>query len=210
MACAICKTRREKRHCPGVQGDICAICCGEQREETIDCPLDCEYLQIAHRHEALEKKDPAGMPNAEVRITNDFLRKNVELVIALQHAILVASIARNAIDNDVKEALDGLARTYKTLGSGLYYESRPANPIAGAIFDAIQERVAELRKAENERGVHKILDSQILNVVVLLQQMEYAFNNGRRRGRCFLENLRNTLEDVAQEQTPAPTSLLVS
>jgi hypothetical protein len=211
MACAICKTRREKRHCPGVQGEICAICCGEQREETVDCPLDCEYLQIGHQHEALAKKDPAGVPNPEVRISREFLKKNVELVMALQHAIVVAAVERNAIDYDVKEALDGLTRTYKTLDSGLYYESRPSNPMAAAIFDAIQQRVAEIRKAEEERGVHKLLNSQVFTILVLLQHMEYAFNNGRKRGRCFLENLVTTMADVAQSQPPGPTSsLLVS
>jgi hypothetical protein len=210
MACAICKTRREKRHCPGLPGEICAICCGEQREETIDCPLECEYLQNAHEHESREKKDPAGMPNPRFRISEDFLQKNVELIMTLQHAILVAALQRNAIDNDVKEALDGLARTYKTLDSGLYYESPPANPLAAAIFDGVQERVSEIRKAENERGVHKILDTQVHTVLVFLQQMEYAFNNDRKRGRCFLDNLRASLAGVVDERQPDPASLIVS
>ena len=210
MACAICKTRREKRHCPGVQGEICAICCGEQREETVKCPLDCEYLQIGHQHEALVRKDPAGVPNAGVKITREFLQKNVELVMVLQHAIVGAALQRDAIDNDVKEGLDGLVRTYQTRGSGLYYESRPVNPMAAAIFDAIQQRVAEMRNAENERGVHKILDSQVLNILILLQHMEYAFNNGRRMGRCFLENLVTTMADFDDPAEAKSTSLIVS
>jgi len=210
MACAICKTRREKRHCPGVQGEICAICCGEQREETINCPLSCEYLQMAHHHEALEKKDPAGVPNADTRITQEFLQTNVQLVVALQHALLLGAVQTNAVDNDVKEALDGLVRTYKTLDSGLYYDSRPTNPMAGGIFDAIQARVAEIRKLENDRGVHKLLESQIQKVLILLQQMEYAFNNRRSRGRCFLDNLQATLGDLAESQQPDPAQLIVS
>ena len=210
MACAICKTRREKRHCPGVEGEICAICCGEQREETVACPLDCEYLQIAHQHESLVRKDPAGMPNHDFRITRDFLKKNVELIMTMQQALLVASLSRDAIDHDIKEALDGLVRTYKTLESGLYYESRPANPTAAAVFDGMQQRVAEIRKAEDERGVHKVTDTQVITVLVFLQQMEYAFNNGRRRGRCFLDNLRNTMEGVVDQPQPSSGSLLVS
>jgi hypothetical protein len=209
MACAICKTRREKRHCPGVQGEICPICCGEQREETVACPLDCEYLRIAHEHEGLEKKDPAGMPDPKFRISQDFLRKNVELVMTLQLSLLKAALRVHAIDNDVKEALGGLARTYRTLESGLYYESRPTNPMAAAIFDAIRDRVADMRKDEDARGVHKLLDSQVLSLVVFLQQMEYAFNNGRARGRCFIGNLRTTLSGVVEETPPAATSLIV-
>jgi hypothetical protein len=210
MACAICKTRREKRHCPGVRDEICAICCGEEREETVACPLDCEYLHIAHHQETRERKDPAAMPNHDFRISQAALEKNLELIMAMQLAILVPALDRNAIDNDVKQALDGLVRTYKTLDSGLYYDSRPANPIAAAIFDAVQQRVTELRQAENERGVHKILDSQVLTVLVFLQQMEYTFNNDRKRGRCFIDNLRTTMAGVPYGQEPDPSPLIVS
>ena len=45
MNCAICETRRPRRYCPGVRGEICAICCGTAREVTVDCPLDCPYLR---------------------------------------------------------------------------------------------------------------------------------------------------------------------
>jgi hypothetical protein len=210
MACAICNVRREKRHCPGLPGEICAICCGEQREETINCPLDCEYLQQAHLNEVKEAKDPAGVPNRDIRISRGFLEKNVELVIALQHALLIGALENDAIDNDVKEALQGLAQTYKTLGSGLVYESRPSNPIAGAIYDSIQRRVTDIRQAENERGVHKLQDSQLLSIVVFLQQMEYAFNNGRKRGRSFLHNLGATMASVASQQRSEQSSLIVS
>jgi hypothetical protein len=210
MACAICNIRREKRHCPGLPGEICAICCGEQREETISCPLDCEYLQLAHLSESRDTKDPAGIPNRDFRLSRDFLEKNVELVIALQHALLVGAIENNAIDNDVKEALDGLVRTYRTLGSGLVYESRPSNPIAGLVYDAIQRRVTEIRDSENERGVHKLQDTQVLSIVVFLAQMEYAFNNGRKRGRSFLHNLGATMASIAAQQRPETSPLIVS
>lgn len=194
----------------GGSGEICAICCGEEREETVNCPLDCEYLQIAHTQEGREKKDPAGLPNRDVRVTQEFLVKNIEFVTAVQLALVGTAMGNNAIDNDVKEALDGLVRTYRTLGSGLYYESKPVNPIAAALFDVVQQRVAEVRQGENERGVHKLLDSQILSILVFLQQMEYTFNNGRKRGRAFLENLRSAMAEVLHQPEPDPGSLIVS
>ena len=207
MACAICKTRREKRHCPGVQGEICTVCCGTQREETIDCPLDCEYLQMSRLHENLDK-DAAGMPNRGFPIPEDFLTKNVQLIEVMQHAILNVALERNGVDFDIRDALDGLVRTYKTLGSGLYYESRPSNPIAAAIFDGVQQRVTEIRNLETERRMHKLHDSQFLTVFVFLQQLEYALNNGRKRGRSFMEELFDT---VAQyEEEPAPSPLIIS
>jgi hypothetical protein len=209
MACAICKTRREKRHCPGVQGEICTLCCGTQREETIDCPLDCEYLQTAHLYEDLSK-DPAGMPNRDFPVPEDFVKKNAHLITVIQHAILKPALERNAVDFDIREALDGLVRTYQTLGSGLYYESRPSNSIAAAIFDGVQQRIEEIRKLETERGLHKLRDSEFLTVFVFLQQLEYVLNNGRKRGRSFLENLVDGIAQLGEEEQPASSSLLIS
>jgi len=208
MPCAICKTRREKRHCPGIQGEICTLCCGTQREETVDCPLDCEYLQLAHKYENPEK-DPTAMPNRDFAIPEDFAKKNKQLITVMEHAIFKVAIERNAIDFDIREALGGLIRTYRTLGSGLFYESRPANPIAAAIFDGVQQRVAEIRKLETERGLHKVLDSQFLTVFVLLQRLEYIFSNGRKRGRGFLGNIYGTMSGLVRQEQPA-SSLIIS
>ena len=41
MSCPICEKRPAKRFCPAKGEKICAICCGEGREVTIDCPMDC-------------------------------------------------------------------------------------------------------------------------------------------------------------------------
>ncbi|MGH9554722.1 MAG: hypothetical protein ACRD2Y_02770, partial [Terriglobales bacterium] len=61
LSCAICETRTEKRFCPAVHGKICAVCCGTQREVTLDCPSTCPYLLQARQHEkrrSLEAIDP--------------------------------------------------------------------------------------------------------------------------------------------------------
>ena len=211
MACAICTTRREKRHCPGIQGEICTVCCGSQREETIDCPPDCEYLQSARAHE-LPNNDPAGLPNREIYISDDFVQKNFPLIAMMQHALLEGAMSRNAVDFDAREAIGSLIRTYQTLGSGLYYESRPSNPIAGAIYDTVQRRVEEMRKEENERGIHKLQDSQLLTVFVFLQRLEYALNNQRKRGRAFIGSLIDSLSQMAgpPDQPAAPSSLIIA
>jgi len=143
-------------------------------------------------------------------MTGDFLRKNMDLIIAVQHAVLTAAVRRNASDSDAKEALTGLVRTYQTLESGLYYESRPANPIAGAIFDAVQEHVAEVRKLEDERGMHKTTDGQVRSILLFLQQMEYAYSNDRKRSRGFLDWLRTAVAEIAEMRQSDPASLIVS
>src|SRR5512135_3645036 len=51
VSCAICHERREKRFCPAVHDRICPICCGTEREVTLDCPSQCPYLQQARKNE---------------------------------------------------------------------------------------------------------------------------------------------------------------
>ena len=134
MACALCNTRREKRHCPGVRGKSARSAAAPSARKQSTVRWTASICTRAYTGRPGEK-DPAGLPNRDFRVTQEFLVKNIEFVTAVQLAILGTAMGNNAIDNDVKEALDGLVRTYRTLGSGLYYESRPVNPIAAAMFD---------------------------------------------------------------------------
>src|SRR5580658_1825561 len=108
MSCAICQTRRPRRSCPGVHGDICAICCGQQREVTVDCPSDCEYLQEARKHEPPAEVDPATMGNPDILVTKPFLESNAMLLLAMSIVMIDAARERSAVDSDVRDALAGL------------------------------------------------------------------------------------------------------
>jgi hypothetical protein len=188
--CAICKTRKARRFCLGVNSEICSICCGTEREQSIDCPLECEYLREAHRHESVPEFDPATAPNGDIRVTEEFLEANQALVILLSSALASGALGAKAVtDFDIREALESLIRAYRALQSGLYYEGLPANPYAAAIHEAVQERVADLRKRETEAtgSATTIRDSTVLTVLVFLQRLEFSNNNGRKRSRAFLD-----------------------
>jgi hypothetical protein len=211
MACAICETRRPRRFCPGVRGDICSICCGTEREVTVDCPLDCEYLQEARRHDKPVETDPSTWPNQDIQVSEQFLADHEELLMAVGRIIAVAAFeASNTIDFDVREALESLIRTYRTLESGVYYETLPPNPMAANLHRAVQEGTAEFRRAEQQRiGISHTRDADVLRVLVFLQRIELDRNNGRRRGRAFLDGLRGFYEDApADAGTPPPPLIL--
>jgi hypothetical protein len=92
----------------------------------------------------------------------------------------------------------------------LYYESLPANPLAAGLCRAIQDAAAEFRKAEAERlGIHKTSDSTILGLLVFLQHFEMSYNNGRRRGRAFLDALMELYPAELAAEPPAPSSLIL-
>jgi hypothetical protein len=203
MSCSICQTRRPRRFCPGVRGDICSLCCGTEREVTVDCPFDCEFLREARRHEKPEA-DPALVPNQDIRLTEKFVEEHQDLLMFLGRTIVdVALSIDGAVDFDVREALDSLIRTYRTLQSGVYYESLPQNPLAAGIHQGVQRALAEYRGAETQRlGMSRTRDADVLGILVFLQRVEFDHNNGRRRGRAFLD----ALSTYSREPEPAGPS----
>jgi hypothetical protein len=209
MVCAICEIRRPKRFCPGVRGEICSLCCGAEREVSVHCPLDCGYLQDARKHDKTPPVNPDEFPNQDIRVTDEFLHENEDLLVVLGRGIMTAALQADAIDNDVREALDALIRTYRTLQSGVYYETRPQNPLARAICIGVQNCLAELRRTEQESGgITRTRDAQVLGLLVFLQRLELDRNNGRRLGRAFIDFLRTFFAPHDVQQTAAP-SLIV-
>ncbi len=199
--CVLCEKRKPRRYCPGVRGDICAPCCGAEREMTVDCPLDCEYLRDARLHEKERDVDPREFPHLDIKITEDFLRANQELYLISTHFLLESVLAtQSAVDADVREALEAIVRTFRTLDSGLVYETRPSNPYAAEIQERFQKRLDGFReKIAEDTGVHSIRNSDLLGILVFLQRLEIQHNNGRRRGRAYIDFLRGYFPSTAKE-----------
>jgi len=190
--CRLCETRRPRRYCPGVRGDICAPCCGQEREVTVECPLDCEYLLEARAHDKPPDVHPDQFPNQDIRVSESFLRDNEDLLLVTARAVCKAAMETpGANDFDTREALGSLIRTYRTLQSGLYYESLPENPLARAIHLRVQDEVSGYREEKaRATGMQQTRDSQVLGVLAFLERLELSHNNGRRRGRAFIGFLR--------------------
>jgi hypothetical protein len=186
ISCAICHTRRPRRYCPGVVGHICSICCGTERENTVNCPLDCEYLRQARQREPEHHIDAKDFPNRDIRIDEPFLRRNEPLLIVIGSAIAKVSLQERAIDLDVREALAAMAGTYRTLQSGLVYHQRPDNPIAGRIQYAVEDRVKGV-EAMLQKHDAVLRDTDVLGILVFLQNTELQRNNGRAKSRAFID-----------------------
>jgi hypothetical protein len=194
MSCALCEVRKPRRYCPGVRGQICAPCCGVEREVTVQCPFECEYLQQARLHERVPDLKEQDIPNRDIEVTESFLRENNALMSASSRLLLESALAVPGVsDVDVREALETLIRTFRTLESGLYYESRPNNPLAGAVHQGFQARLSQARQDLVRRAgaASTIRDVAILGVLALLQRMALNYDNGRSHGRGFLHFLHD-------------------
>lgn len=189
--CKICETRRPRRYCPGVQGDICSICCGTEREVTVKCPLECPYLREAHQHEKLPELDRARPPYEDVRITEEFLAKNEPLLITVGTGLRDAGLETDSIiDEDLREALDAMIRTYRTRQSGLIYETRPTNPLAAGIQGRLQAGIDRYQEElTNQSGMVTLRDADVLGTLVFWLRTATGEQNGRRQCRRFLEVL---------------------
>lgn len=209
MKCAICELRKPRRYCPGVRGEICTICCGTERENTIDCPFDCIYLREAREREKPNEIDASDIPFSDIRIPERFLDEHADAARLVANALIDSVFATpGAIDYDVREALEALIRTYKTLQSGLIYETRPNNPVAANICQLLQTQVDAGRKEIAAKTGVSVRDADVLAALLILQRREYQFNNGRKRGRAYIDRLRVFAGDRDAAE-PAASSLIV-
>ncbi len=178
---------------------------------TVDCPLDCEYLAEARRHEKPQPIEKARIPNRDIQLTERFLAEREELLAFLGRAVAEAAFATpGAVDFDVRDALAGLIRTYRTLESGVYYESVPANALAANIYRLVQEAAVGYRQEETRRlGVSRTRDADVLGILVFFERLELDRNNGRRRGRAFLDMLREFYVGDAREPEPSRSPLIL-
>jgi hypothetical protein len=197
VPCKLCQKKRARRYCPGVDADICPTCCGTERENTIDCPSECVYLQAARLHEKPIQIDPNDIPNKDISLTEDFLEKNEAPVLWLTLALLRSMVAEKAVDRDASEALSALIRTYRTLESGLIYETRPQNPYASAIQEALKQSIEDLRKnIADSSGMNTLRDADVLGTLVFLERLALQHHSGRPRGRAFFDFLRTSFPET--------------
>jgi hypothetical protein len=194
VTCAICNERKEKRFCPAVHGKICAQCCGEQREVTLDCPSDCPYLQQAREH---EKPRAAGELDREslfpqIEMGEQFLYEREHLIVGLSFALAKSARAnRNLMDRDLIAALTSLAKSYETLvKSSLIYEPSTTNVAHQAVAAEVESMVKEYREAEQKHMGHtQLRDSDVLKALVFLLRMGLGRTSGRPKSRAFVDFL---------------------
>jgi hypothetical protein len=194
VSCALCHTRKEKRFCPALHDRICAQCCGEAREVTIDCPTDCVYLQQAREHEKpreADQLDPAAL-FAQVEVPRQFVYENEHLLVGLSFALAKAARGdRSLNDQDLIAALSAAARTYETLAnSGLHYQVSPGSLGQHSVVAEVEKTLKEYREIEQKhRGFSSLRDSDVLRALVFLVRMAHARTSGRPRSRALIDSL---------------------
>ena len=219
--CPICERRRAKRLCPGLPRSlpdgrpgrwsdaatqsICAQCCGEHREVSIDCPADCPYLVAAHRYEAERRpsQPPGELAFPQVVIERRFLQERQALMTGL--SIFLARFTQenpDVRDADVLAALDALAQSYQTLEAGLYYEQAPAGAVAQRVGAAVKQYLEQFSQEQQKQGGSSLRPGDALRALVFLRRWGQVEGNGRPLSRRFLEFLRAQFAAAPSEPEP--------
>lgn len=194
LSCAICHERKEKRFCPAVHDRICPLCCGTEREVTLDCPSDCPYLQQARKNENINhlRELDRGALMPQVEVPEAFIYECEHLLAGMSAAIAMAARRDHGIyDRDVIQALTAMGKTYETqVSSGLIYEQPTQNALQHSIASEISRMLQEFRKTEEQhRGYSTLKDSEVLKALVFTLRLALGKTSGRPKSRAFLDFL---------------------
>jgi hypothetical protein len=126
------------------------------------------------------------------KIPQDTVYAHQQLMSALAFSIAkFCAVQPTATDPDVLAALEALAQTYKTLGSGIIYENPPVAPLPRELYAALIAFLTEVKKQQSERANSAAWkDSEVFFLLVFLYRMGLLRTNGRPRSRRFIEFLR--------------------
>ena len=194
MTCPICNKRKAKRLCPARGDRICSICCGTEREVTIDCPSDCVHL-IASRQNDMERMqiDWSKVPFPDSKFNREFAEAHGPLLFYIDHATCkFAAEHRATVDADALAALQTLAESYRTQASGIIYEKPLDYALQRALYDTLKAAIAEFREKETQRlGMTTVRDSDVRDALIFLTQLCAVHDNGRPKGRAYLDLIRH-------------------
>jgi len=154
--------------------------------------------------------DWSKVPFADVRIPIEFAQSHSMLLAALISSIWeYARDHRQVVDTDVIAALQALAETYRTLSSGLYYEKPPDYLYRRELYNVLKAALEEHKQREVQRlGLASTRDSEIRDALIFLTQLGATHDNGRPKGRAFLDLIRTQLGPEAPAK-PASNIVLL-
>ena len=212
MVCVICQKRKAKRFCPAKAAMICAICCGNEREVTIDCPSDCPYLIASREHyEERHAVEWEKMPFAGRKIQRSILIAHEKLFLELSYVICDYARENPAlVDLDVIAAMQSLAESYETLTKGILYEKPPDHRMQRELYDKLKLAVEEYkgRQGQGLAALTSVRDPEIRDALIVLTQTSAARSNGRPKGRALIDMMRSQFKPDAFSR-PA-SNLIVS
>ena len=194
-----------------MDGEICPICCGTERETSLACPLECEYLREAHKREKPAPISERDLAYPDVRVTEDFVAAHEELLLFSIYSLLQGALrTENAFDADILAALEAIIQTRRTLQSGVIFETRAENRIAGSVQRLLAASLNDYDTAREQReGLSATSNATVIAILVFLLRIGQQNINGRPRGRMFIDLLRQMTPDRGVERSANEPAIIL-
>ena len=201
--CPLCQARKAKRFCPAKQAQICPVCCGQKREVEIDCPSDCVYLHSGREYERARRARQGEGEQLTARLWDrSFQARNSELLTGLWMTIHESrSQSPDLVDGDVREVLERLARTYRTLEGGIYYDHVPDTLTQKALYGSLKSLLDKRRKPE-DLSASTPKTGDVLDCLQMTLEMANLSDSSRPRSREFLDRLSAMASQSTKERPP--------
>jgi hypothetical protein len=103
------------------------------------------------------------------------------------------------LDTDVIEVLKDLAKTMKTLSSGIYYESLPESVVQVSLFHRLKRLFDGFMQPQPQSLEPSLKVSDAIDVLSFLTYFATVNSNSRPRSRQYLDLLNTMAERTAQE-----------
>lgn len=195
MSCPICQKHKAKRFCPAKGEMICTVCCGTEREVTIDCPSDCSYLIASRQHrEDRREVNWEEMPFADKKIPYAVLETHEALFLRFSYVICEFAAGNRAlVDSDVQVVFRALAEAFQTLANGILYENPPVYPLLRELYGELRKGVEEYKREDRpgEAFQRTLRDAEIRDALIIFTQIAAGKSNGRPKGRAFIDFMRS-------------------
>jgi len=189
--CIVCNRRGGKRWCPALNGYICSYCCGSKRGEGIRCPSNCPYWVQGESYKATKKEgSKQPFPEENKLILTDILASILE----------VKGGFPELSDNDVKEGLTLLIKTYDTRQKGLIYEHKSTIPQVTAISYRLGKTLEQRMEGGEIPGERASLEAVISTLKeALIRITSYGENVGTPT--AFLDYLSELGNEEKRKRT---------
>jgi hypothetical protein len=154
--------------------------------------------------------DWAKVPFPESKFNRSFAESHGPLLFYLDHAICKFAVEhRAAVDTDVVAALQTLAESYRTQASGIIYEKPLDYALQRALYESLKAAITEFREKEAQRvGMTTVRDSDVRDALIFLTQLGAVHENGRPKGRAYLDVIRQQFPKEEFQKAPSNIVLL--
>jgi hypothetical protein len=195
--CASCGEKKGNRLCPGMNVNICSLCCGTKREKEILCDGACEYLERGKDYQLGREIEKKIISDLQAETSDVFEMDEVAAFVMTLERFFVGQLyeGEEVSDNHVYEALTKIYAFQKGILRGLEGENKSEESIFKKFSD-VAKRFSNLSEELKARAILRMIKSvrsSSSNIVENRNYLEmiYSQHTGKGKWAAFFQKLES-------------------